>query len=73
MATGRKPNGITKNCDFGHDEGETHTWCAYHNKYVMACVWCDRAFHTARTDALYCSGACRQAHHRKNQMVLPGF
>jgi hypothetical protein len=73
MAKKRYTKGITKNCEFGSYENEVHTWCSYHEKWVLACVYCDRAFHTTRTDALYCEDACRQGHHRKNQMILPGF
>lgn len=73
MAKQKHTNGINKNCTFAEFEDETQTWCLHHAKYVTACYWCDRAFHTTRIDALYCSNACRQAHHRKNQMVLPGF
>ena len=71
MARKRKQGNLEKKtCDIVFIEWACTDWCAHHEKWFKACEECDRGFHASRSDARFCSNACRQKNYRHDQLEM---
>lgn len=53
----------TLQCDWRYEEGGLAR-CNTHGRWLFACEWCGVTFHAKRSDAKFCSNACRQKAYR---------